>query len=204
MTGAETGSSRSRSLNDSTNCTFNIVQVLESYPCNIRLLHEKYSIGNKKKVNSNQNGSSIFSEMYAPLWVINFAFSFNIFATFWAERKSFRCLKAIHAISGFFTKNIRSETRRKWTPIWSGNLRHALQWRALKPAHQGAGHLMIRQTAPDKKSGQFNIVQVLESYPCNIRLLHEKYSIGNKKKVNSNLVHFNDGRWNRLIKEQVT
>nr|WP_306296223.1 Cof-type HAD-IIB family hydrolase [Bacillus amyloliquefaciens] len=34
----------------------------------------------------------------------------------------------------------------------------------------------------------FNIVQVLESYQCNIRLLHEKYSIGNKKKVSSNLV----------------
>lgn len=29
---------------------------------------------------------------------------------------------------------------------------------------------------------------MLESYQCNIRLLHEKYSIGNKKKVNSNLL----------------
>ncbi|MBT9251162.1 Cof-type HAD-IIB family hydrolase [Bacillus halotolerans] len=39
--------------------TFNIVQVLESYQCNIRLLHEKYSIGNKKKVNSNLLGKAL-------------------------------------------------------------------------------------------------------------------------------------------------
>ncbi|MED4787967.1 Cof-type HAD-IIB family hydrolase [Bacillus atrophaeus] len=39
--------------------TFNIVQVLESYQCNIRLLHEKYSIGNRKKVNSNLLGKAL-------------------------------------------------------------------------------------------------------------------------------------------------
>ncbi|WP_340640404.1 Cof-type HAD-IIB family hydrolase [Bacillus atrophaeus] len=39
--------------------TFNIVQVLETYQCNIRLLHEKYSIGNRKKVNSNLLGKAL-------------------------------------------------------------------------------------------------------------------------------------------------
>ncbi|MDA1476040.1 Cof-type HAD-IIB family hydrolase [Bacillus changyiensis] len=34
----------------------------------------------------------------------------------------------------------------------------------------------------------FNIVQILESYECNIRILHEKYSIGNRKKTNSTLL----------------
>ncbi|MGE6630839.1 Cof-type HAD-IIB family hydrolase [Bacillus sp. NPDC077027] len=34
----------------------------------------------------------------------------------------------------------------------------------------------------------FNIVQILESYDCNVRLLHEKFSIGNRKKTESQLV----------------
>lgn len=34
----------------------------------------------------------------------------------------------------------------------------------------------------------FNIVQVLENYNCNIRLMHERYSIGNRNKVQKNLV----------------
>lgn len=29
--------------------TFNLVQILESFDCNVRLLHEKFSIGNRKK-----------------------------------------------------------------------------------------------------------------------------------------------------------
>lgn len=34
----------------------------------------------------------------------------------------------------------------------------------------------------------FNIVQVLENFNCNIRLMLERYSIGNRKKVKKNLV----------------
>jgi Cof subfamily protein (haloacid dehalogenase superfamily) len=41
-------------------------------------------------------------------------------------------------------------------------------------------------TIPEERT--FNIVQVLENYPCNIRLMHERYSIGNRKKVQKNLV----------------
>ncbi|GIN65824.1 stress response protein YhaX [Bacillus sonorensis] len=39
--------------------TFNLVQILESYDCNIRILHEKYSIGNRKKTNSNLLGKTM-------------------------------------------------------------------------------------------------------------------------------------------------
>jgi Cof subfamily protein (haloacid dehalogenase superfamily) len=34
----------------------------------------------------------------------------------------------------------------------------------------------------------FNIVQVLENFDCNIRLMHERYSIGNRKKIQNNLL----------------
>ncbi|WP_243291484.1 Cof-type HAD-IIB family hydrolase [Bacillus sp. FJAT-47783] len=34
----------------------------------------------------------------------------------------------------------------------------------------------------------FNIVQVLENFSCNIRIIHERFSIGNRKKVTSNLM----------------
>ncbi|WP_044893189.1 Cof-type HAD-IIB family hydrolase [Bacillus alveayuensis] len=34
----------------------------------------------------------------------------------------------------------------------------------------------------------FNIVQVLENFPCNIRIVHERFSIGNRKKISSNLM----------------
>ncbi|MCZ0754966.1 Cof-type HAD-IIB family hydrolase [Anoxybacillus sp. J5B_2022] len=34
----------------------------------------------------------------------------------------------------------------------------------------------------------FNIVHVLENYDCNIRLMHERYSLGNRKKVKKQLV----------------
>ncbi|MGM7682824.1 Cof-type HAD-IIB family hydrolase [Cytobacillus sp. Hm23] len=34
----------------------------------------------------------------------------------------------------------------------------------------------------------FNIVQVLENYDCNIRLIHEKFSLGNRKKATENIV----------------
>ncbi|WP_027409894.1 Cof-type HAD-IIB family hydrolase [Anoxybacteroides tepidamans] len=34
----------------------------------------------------------------------------------------------------------------------------------------------------------FNIVQVLENYSCNVRLMHERYSLGNRKKVQKQLV----------------
>jgi Cof subfamily protein (haloacid dehalogenase superfamily) len=34
----------------------------------------------------------------------------------------------------------------------------------------------------------FNIVQVLENFDCNIRLLHERYSLGNRKRVQNNII----------------
>jgi len=34
----------------------------------------------------------------------------------------------------------------------------------------------------------FNIVQVLENFSCNIRIIHERFSIGNRKKISSNLI----------------
>jgi len=39
---------------------------------------------------------------------------------------------------------------------------------------------------PEEKT--FNIVQVLENYECNIRLLHERFSIGNRMKLPGNLI----------------
>ncbi|MCH1627096.1 Cof-type HAD-IIB family hydrolase [Ferdinandcohnia quinoae] len=40
--------------------TFNIVQVLENYKCNIRLLHEKFSIGNRMKFPGNLMAKAVF------------------------------------------------------------------------------------------------------------------------------------------------
>jgi Cof subfamily protein (haloacid dehalogenase superfamily) len=57
---------------------------------------------------------------------------------------------------------------------------------------QGA---MIGKTLDDKlfeavipEERTFNIVQILENFNCNIRLMHERYSLGNRKKVKKNLV----------------
>jgi Cof subfamily protein (haloacid dehalogenase superfamily) len=45
---------------------------------------------------------------------------------------------------------------------------------------------MFETLIPQERT--FNIVQVLENFNCNIRLMHERYSIGNRKKVQKNLV----------------
>lgn len=37
---------------------FNLVQVLENYDCHIRVVHERYSLGNRKKVSGNLAGST--------------------------------------------------------------------------------------------------------------------------------------------------
>lgn len=57
---------------------------------------------------------------------------------------------------------------------------------------QGA---MVGKTLDDKlfqmlipEERTFNIVQILENFNCNIRLMHERYSLGNRKKVKKNLV----------------
>ncbi|WLR42825.1 Cof-type HAD-IIB family hydrolase [Bacillus carboniphilus] len=34
----------------------------------------------------------------------------------------------------------------------------------------------------------FNLVQILETFECNIRIIHERYSIGNRKKIGSQLI----------------
>ncbi|WP_458415326.1 Cof-type HAD-IIB family hydrolase [Schinkia sp. CFF1] len=50
--------------------TFNIVQVLENYKCSIRLLHERYSIGNRIKQKGNLMGKVIASSndpLFYPL-----------------------------------------------------------------------------------------------------------------------------------------
>ncbi|MGG4209160.1 Cof-type HAD-IIB family hydrolase [Bacillus safensis] len=39
--------------------TFNLVQILESFDCNVRLLHEKFSIGNRKKTQSQLMGKTL-------------------------------------------------------------------------------------------------------------------------------------------------
>lgn len=38
------------------------------------------------------------------------------------------------------------------------------------------------------KEKTFNIVQVLENFDCTVRLMHERYSIGNKKRIQDNLI----------------
>jgi len=45
--------------------------------------------------------------------------------------------------------------------------------------------LYVKRISEEKT---FNIVQVLEYFNCNIRIIHERFSIGNRKKISSNLV----------------
>ncbi|QOR84836.1 HAD family phosphatase [Geobacillus stearothermophilus] len=68
----------------------------------------------------------------------------------------------------------------------------ALRLDGMLIAFQGA---MIARTLDDKlfdavipEERTFNIVQILENFNCNIRLMHERYSLGNRKKVKKNLV----------------
>lgn len=41
--------------------TFNLVQVLETFDCNVRIVHERFSLGNRKKVSSNIVGKTLLS-----------------------------------------------------------------------------------------------------------------------------------------------
>jgi Cof subfamily protein (haloacid dehalogenase superfamily) len=45
---------------------------------------------------------------------------------------------------------------------------------------------LYEATIPEERT--FNIVQILENYSCNVRLMHERYSLGNRKKVQKQLV----------------
>lgn len=54
--------------------TFDIVNMLESYDCNIRVLHESFSIGNKLKQKGNFIGKTIFGSndpLFYPLQFVN-------------------------------------------------------------------------------------------------------------------------------------
>ncbi|RAK19465.1 hypothetical protein B0I26_10689 [Anoxybacillus vitaminiphilus] len=68
----------------------------------------------------------------------------------------------------------------------------ALKLNAMLVTFQGAvigktlDEKIYEKTISEEKT--FNIVQVLENFECNIRLMHERYSIGNRKKIQKNLV----------------
>lgn len=54
--------------------TFNIVQVLENFDCTIRLLHERYSIGNKKRIKDNLIAKAVFQSgdpLYYPMQFVD-------------------------------------------------------------------------------------------------------------------------------------
>ncbi|KFZ42705.1 Cof-type HAD-IIB family hydrolase [Anoxybacillus flavithermus] len=44
--------------------TFDIVHVLEHFNCNVRLLHERYSIGNRKKIKNNMIAKTILGDPF--------------------------------------------------------------------------------------------------------------------------------------------
>ncbi|TXC89732.1 HAD family phosphatase [Metabacillus litoralis] len=52
--------------------TFNLVQVLENFKCNIRLTHERYSIGNRKKIASNLLSKSILNTSDSMFYPVQF------------------------------------------------------------------------------------------------------------------------------------
>ncbi len=68
----------------------------------------------------------------------------------------------------------------------------ALKLNALLVTFQGAvigktlNEKIYEKTISEEKT--FNLVQVLENFECNIRLMHERYSIGNRKKMQKNLI----------------
>jgi Cof subfamily protein (haloacid dehalogenase superfamily) len=68
----------------------------------------------------------------------------------------------------------------------------ALKLDAMLVTFQGAviGKSLDKKIYEKKISEEkvFNVVQVLENFDCNIRLMHERYSIGNRKKAQKNLV----------------
>lgn len=52
--------------------TFNLVQVLENFKCNIRLTHERFSIGNRKKIASNLLSKSILNTSDSMFYPVQF------------------------------------------------------------------------------------------------------------------------------------
>lgn len=52
--------------------TFNLVQVLENFNCNIRLTHERFSIGNRKKVAPNLLSKSILNTSDSMFYPVQF------------------------------------------------------------------------------------------------------------------------------------
>ncbi|MGD6818029.1 Cof-type HAD-IIB family hydrolase [Metabacillus sp. 84] len=50
--------------------TFNLVQILENYECHIRIIHERYSIGNRVKVTPHMTGSTVIQSS-EPLFYPN-------------------------------------------------------------------------------------------------------------------------------------
>ncbi len=52
--------------------TFNLVQVLENFNCNIRLTHERFSIGNRKKVSPNLLSKSILNTSDSMFYPVQF------------------------------------------------------------------------------------------------------------------------------------
>lgn len=52
--------------------TFNLVQVLENFNCNIRITHERFSIGNRKKVSSNLLSKSILNTSDSMFYPVQF------------------------------------------------------------------------------------------------------------------------------------
>lgn len=56
----------------SEDLTFNLVQVLENFNCNIRLTHERFSIGNRKKIASNLLSKSILNTSDSMFYPVQF------------------------------------------------------------------------------------------------------------------------------------
>ncbi|WP_299093332.1 Cof-type HAD-IIB family hydrolase [uncultured Metabacillus sp.] len=52
--------------------TFNLVQVLENFKCNIRITHERFSIGNRKKIASNLLSKSILNTSDSMFYPVQF------------------------------------------------------------------------------------------------------------------------------------
>ncbi|QGQ44509.1 Cof-type HAD-IIB family hydrolase [Metabacillus sediminilitoris] len=52
--------------------TFNLVQVLENFKCNIRITHERFSIGNRRKIASNLLSKSILNTSDSMFYPVQF------------------------------------------------------------------------------------------------------------------------------------
>jgi Cof subfamily protein (haloacid dehalogenase superfamily) len=56
----------------SEEATFNLVQVLENFKCNIRITHERFSIGNRRKIASNLLSKSILNTSDSMFYPVQF------------------------------------------------------------------------------------------------------------------------------------